>query len=333
MTKSRPARKTLSIAVLTTITTFSFVFHTSSITKPAFFSPSPAQVGQSRKFNLHGEYGLFVKDLTDEVEVNWITSQQDSGYLKVFVDGTLRHSFTTPRAQAHTIKFAQKNLGHFVLRYGSIQNDADKNETVIALEKGDKKAQAIIDKVDSIFVVGDVHGRYMELVQLLTNAKVIDEALNWRGGRAHLVMLGDLFDRGYDVTRVLWFLYGLERKAIRHGGRVHVVLGNHEIMTIIDDLRYLSGKEKLIAHYHNTTYPKLFDIHESVLGKWLAMKPGILKINNALFAHGGVTPNYAHYTTTAYNDSLFSYMREPIFYDLLKDSTVIAQSDSAHYVN
>ena len=46
-----------------------------------------------------------------------------------------------------------------------------------------------------------------------------------------MVFLGDLFDRGNDVVRTLWFIYRLEREARKQGGAIHVVLGNHEIMT------------------------------------------------------------------------------------------------------
>ncbi len=301
------------------------------LSEPA--SGLPAQTGQSKEFHLHGEYGLFVRELPDSIEVNWITENADSGFLEVFVEGEVRHEAGTPLSRAHTAKVAKKNYRNMVLRYGGRQNPEDSNWTTIRLPKKKKKAKAVFNDVDSIFVVGDVHGRFIQLRQLLTNAGVIDKALNWTGGRAHLVLLGDLFDRGHDVTRLLWFLYNIEYQAQQRGGRVHLVLGNHEIMTIVDDLRYLSGKERLIADYHRTTYAKLFDIYESVLGKWLSTKPALLKINNVLFAHGGVTPNYAHYTVNSYNEALFSRMREPIFFDLLQDSVVTAQYDSETYEN
>ena len=162
--------------------------------------------------------------------------------------------------------------------------------------------------IDSIYVLGDIHGRFDILSKLLQNARVIDSNLNWIANQKHLVALGDIFDRGQDVTRTVWFLYKLERQAKEQGGRVHVVLGNHEIMTFGNDLRYLSGKEKLIANMYNISYSEMYSPRHSILGKWLAQKPGILKINKALFAHGGITPDYNVISIQAFNDSLRTFL-------------------------
>ena len=71
------------------------------------------------------------------------------------------------------------------------------------------------------------------------------------------------------MTKTLWFLYGLERQAEAAGGKVHVVLGNHEIMVLVNDLRYVSQKELAISEGHGIPYAGLFDGRSSVLGKWL----------------------------------------------------------------
>ena len=143
--------------------------------------------------------------------------------------------------------------------------------------------------------------------------------------------LGDIFDRGHNVTKTLWFLYKLERQALAAGGQVHVVLGNHEIMTFCDDLRYLSGKERLIAQLHGTDYANLYNVRHSLLGKWLATKPGIIRINEILFAHGGVGPHYQNWTIESFNDSLRTFLQEDIFQYLLRDSVATAPVDSVKY--
>jgi hypothetical protein len=89
--------------------------------------------------------------------------------------------------------------------------------------------------VDSLFLVGDVHREYDNLTRLLANAGIVDEDLRWQGGRAHLACVGDLVDRGPNATRVPGLGYRFKREAARAGGRVHVVLGNHEIMAIAAD--------------------------------------------------------------------------------------------------
>jgi hypothetical protein len=47
-----------------------------------------------------------------------------------------------------------------------------------------------------IVAFGDVHGAYDELVSLLKETGMIDNGLNWAGGKSHLVSMGDLVDRG-----------------------------------------------------------------------------------------------------------------------------------------
>ncbi len=163
-------------------------------------------------------------------------------------------------------------------------------------------------------MLGDVHGEFDTLTAVLKNAGLIDSDARWSGGRSHLVFLGDLFDRGSDVTRTLWFIYGLERQAEAAGGRVHVVLGNHEIMVLTNDLRYVSEKEQLIAELHGTPYGRLFDIRSSVLGTWLATKPGLIRIGDVLLAHGGVGRDFATYSLQAFDDTLAAFMSEELFY-------------------
>ena len=97
--------------------------------------------------------------------------------------------------------------------------------------------------VDRVVAVGDVHGAYDALVSTLQNAGVIDEDLAWSGGKTHLVSTGDLLDRGAESRRVMNLVMRLEREAVEAGGRVHLLLGNHEVMNLIGDLRYVAVEE------------------------------------------------------------------------------------------
>lgn len=289
------------------------------------------QAKSSSRFNFNGEYGLWVQIMDGEITVHWITTPADSGFLSVLKDGHKLYDFTTPLSQAHAVTFKRPKFNSVVLRYGGQSNPDDRHVTSIYLKN--KRTKAVFSKVDSIYVLGDIHGYFENLVKLLTVANLIDAELNWRGHRKHLVALGDLFDRGFDVTRTLWLLYKLERQAERAGGKVHVLLGNHEIMTFVGDLRYLSGKEKLIATTHNTHYQNMFDVHHSLLGRWLASKPGILKMDKILLAHGGVTPVYTAFSVHSFNDILNSYLNEDIFQYLFNDTLTFSAADSALIAN
>ncbi len=141
---------------------------------------------------------------------------------------------------------------------------------------------------DSIAVLADIHGEYSIYMKSLRSAGIIDHAHNWSFGTGHLVIIGDVFDRGDKVTEVLWHLYGLEKQAERAGGKVHVLLGNHELMVLGEDLRYIGDKYRKVEEITGTSYYDLYS-DNSVLGYWLRQKPVMMTISDILFVHGGVS--------------------------------------------
>jgi hypothetical protein len=204
----------------------------------------------------------------------------------------------------------------------------DLHETVLYLNEEGPRPPAVLTDVDSLFVVGDVHGEFERLPGLLGNAGLIDADGKWVGGERHVVFLGDIFDRGMEVTRVLWFLYELERQARAAGGGSHIVLGNHETMIFTEDIRYVTTKEQLIARLHGTSYSRMFDIRHSLPGRWLVGRPGVMKVNGVLLAHGGVAPRSSPRSIETVNDSIRTFMLEDLFY-LWGDTTMALVTDSA----
>lgn len=94
-----------------------------------------------------------------------------------------------------------------------------------------------------IVVVGDIHGDYDRLIDVLQLGKVIDHKGKWVGKKTRLVQLGDLPDRGPDTLKIIEFLMKLEKSAKRKGGRVHILIGNHDAMNVYGDLRYVTEEE------------------------------------------------------------------------------------------
>jgi len=257
-----------------------------------------------------GEFGLWVQEADGQMEVSWLTDDVVPGEFEATAGAREVHRATTPAGTAHRVRFATPRAGNLTLRYGAAGR---MHVTQVRLADRDRRAGFDFSRVDSVFVVGDVHGEYDNLVALLRNVGLVDEHLRWIGGRAHLVLLGDLMDRGPDVTPVLWLAYRLEEEARQARGRVHVVLGNHEIMVMMDDLRYVAPREEMLAHRHATSYSTMFDPRESVLGRWLATKPAVLRINDVLYAHGGVAEPYTSYSLRSYDETLAALMREELF--------------------
>ena len=143
-----------------------------------------------------------------------------------------------------------------------------------------------------VVALSDVHGQFDVMVKLFQRHGVIDKDLKWAFGDGHMVMIGDMFDRGSKVTDVLWFLYGLEVEARAAGGAVHVLLGNHETMVLYDDLRYVNPKYAAVAKLLDASHSALFN-DQTVLGRWLRTKPILVQVNDMMFVHGGLNPEYA----------------------------------------
>ncbi len=97
--------------------------------------------------------------------------------------------------------------------------------------------------VERIVAMSDVHGAYDAMAVTLAKAGVLDEEQRWNGGATHLVITGDVLDRGADSRKVMDLLMRLESEAATAGGQVHLLLGNHEVMNLIGDLRYVSKEE------------------------------------------------------------------------------------------
>jgi hypothetical protein len=100
-----------------------------------------------------------------------------------------------------------------------------------------------IRTTERVVAVGDVHGAFDNFVAVLRAAQIIDNRNRWSGRRTVLVQTGDILDRGPDSRKAIDLLRRLERDAQRAGGRVISLLGNHELMRLISDWRYVSAGE------------------------------------------------------------------------------------------
>ncbi len=104
-------------------------------------------------------------------------------------------------------------------------------------------ASCDVQTSERIVAVADVHGAYDRFVAILRAAGVIDGRQRWSGGRTIFVQTGDVLDRGPDSRRALDLLRRMEAEASRAGGHVYALLGNHEVMRMLADLRYVSAGE------------------------------------------------------------------------------------------
>src|SRR5215213_1569108 len=94
-----------------------------------------------------------------------------------------------------------------------------------------------------IVAVGDLHGDYDVWLNIARAAGVVDAGNRWAGGSTILVQTGDIADRGPDSLKIIRHLQKLQKEAHGAGGRVIVLIGNHEAMNVTGDLRYVDPGE------------------------------------------------------------------------------------------
>jgi hypothetical protein len=198
-----------------------------------------------------------------------------------------------------------------------------------------------------VVAIGDVHGDYEALVRTLQRAGVIDASARWSGGDRTLVMIGDLLDRGPRSRDVMDLLMRLEDEAGRSDGQVVMVLGNHELMNLVGDLRYVSDGEyaafaadesdaereawfqrwlarrddaasadadSLRAAFDRERPPGLYAHRRAFgssgrYGRWLLGKPVMAVVNDSAFVHAGLSPDLAGTTLDALNERLREEIR------------------------
>jgi hypothetical protein len=160
----------------------------------------------------------------------------------------------------------------------------------------------------TVFAVADVHGDFRDFVAILQRTGLIDGQRHWTGCKATLVQTGDLLDRGPQPREVMDLLMSLEKEAAEAGGQVVGLIGNHEMMNIMGDLRYVtagnfasfadseSKKRQKAAYQKYESWRKghselLAEVTQSVLPKteteWLAQHPEGYVEQREAFSSGG----------------------------------------------
>jgi hypothetical protein len=177
--------------------------------------------------------------------------------------------------------------------------------------------------IEKFIVISDLHGQFDPMMSLLKAHKVIDSLGNWIFDNYHLVIAGDHFSRGDKVLEILWFLFKLEKQADKAGGKVQVMLGNHELMTLNNDLRYLNVKYSYTSGVLQTQYYNFFS-DKSVLGNWLRAKNVVVTLNDNLIVHGGLSQKIVDANLST--DDINSFFRDSI---LKSTAKVLVESPTA----
>lgn len=222
---------------------------------------------------------------------------------------------------------------------------------VVSTAKKDRKFEKLVEVIESasrrrlsgnsscvgwtrssekcVVSVADLHGDYRNMVEVLKKAGVIHDKINWRRklshykkplwnlGKATFVQTGDIFSRGNDARKMLDLMMRLQREAEGQGGKVHQLLGNHDMQNLLDmdewwhwDLD-ASGRSKFIPDEEiNTWWPnadfktvrgfnKAWKERHRALGKtgtygkYLRNAKAAVVVGGTLYCHAGMKSHLA----------------------------------------
>ncbi len=174
-----------------------------------------------------------------------------------------------------------------------------------------------------IVAIGDVHGDLEATREALRLAGAIDETDTWIGGDLVVMQTGDQIDRGPDDRAVLDLFEALADQAFEAGGALYSLWGNHEVMNVELDLRYIH--DDAWAPFDDLEYDpedsEIASYSEDMRGRVAAFRPGgpyaailagrngAMVVGGTAFVHGGILPDHATYGIETFNAEVQSWMR------------------------
>jgi len=162
---------------------------------------------------------------------------------------------------------------------------------------------------ERVVAIGDLHGDLAATRRALRLAGAIDDQDRWTGGKLVVVQTGDQLDRGDDEPDILALLDRLSTEAKAAGGALHVLNGNHEVMNVQGDFRYVTedGFEdyaKTPPGSHDRAVQKLPPeargrasafLSGGSVARSLAERPVVIQVGDSVFVHGGVRERHVDY--------------------------------------
>jgi hypothetical protein len=177
--------------------------------------------------------------------------------------------------------------------------------------------------LERVIAFGDVHGDVAAARAALRVGGVIDEHDQWIAGKTVVVQTGDVLDRGDDEPEILDLFDKLKERAEKAGGAFRALNGNHEVMNVGGDFRYVTddgfhdfdktpitgpaGRQALGLAPAQQGRAAAF-LPGGPIAKRLAEHPVIIAVGDSLFVHGGVLPGHVQYGIARINDETKHWM-------------------------
>ncbi|KAJ9050119.1 hypothetical protein DSO57_1017456 [Entomophthora muscae] len=158
-----------------------------------------------------------------------------------------------------------------------------------------------------VVAIGDLHGDYDTALKTYRMADIVDEEGHWVGGNnLTVVQTGDVLDRGNDTIKLFKWIMQLQKEAEEAGGTLVQLLGNHEVMNLEEDYRYVTDQE-IDSFGGKEARAEAFS-RDGWLGQYLRSLNTTHQIGNTVFVHGGITSDWAGLGVDGINRESSNYL-------------------------
>ena len=142
-----------------------------------------------------------------------------------------------------------------------------------------------------VVAIGDLHADEAQAMAVLKLAGLVDDSGTWAAGDTTFVQTGDVTDRGPDSKRLIELIERLEGEAAAAGGRVVALNGNHEVMNLLGDWRYVTEGD--VAQFGGVEERKASLAPDGETGARLRELGVAAVVDRVAYAHGGITAAWA----------------------------------------
>lgn len=161
--------------------------------------------------------------------------------------------------------------------------DASSVSKLISSTTSTKKHSGVTPR--RIVAIGDLHGDLKQAIKTFRMAGIINSNNDWMAGNTIFVQTGDIVDRGDDTIPLYKLMQKLAQQAAESGGEVIELLGNHEVMNMQEDLRYVTPGD--FDSFGGKAKRRLAFAERGWLGEYLRTLNVSAWVNGTVFFHGG----------------------------------------------
>jgi hypothetical protein len=208
----------------------------------------------------------------------------------------------------------------------------------------------ILPAVRRVIVIGDIHGDWEMCIKSLKVAKLINEKNDWIGKDTVVVQVGDQIDRcrynGIPCNdklateqdensdwKILQYFTNLHHQAQKVGGAVYSLIGNHELMNVRGDFRYVSYEGLVNFKYNDNIGEQArrdaFSPGNPISDFLACTRQMALIIGPNLFVHAGIIPSIAEkYSIKDLNQIMSLYLLNKLEYnDIIKYNDIFNSAE------